>query len=196
VSASVNASTNGPRRFGFLGSQNDNTELPFDLVIQPFPSGVGGAVYAQWDASEGNGTTLLAQYPHVLTGHAYLQFDTVQFPQGEIRGMIDASVRHGDANFDGVVDIRDLYILAHNWQSDGQLWTGADFDGDGIVDAADLGLLAVNWQAGSLSQALLGAGLPAVSVPEPNVHFFLLSFLAIASHQQRRFRRRPSIAST
>ncbi len=80
----------------------------------------------------------------------------------------------GDANFDGLVDISDLGILATNWQTsppDG--WHGGDFTFDGIVDISDLGLLATNWQtsvgspSGSFAEGLAQVGLPPISVPEP-----------------------------
>jgi hypothetical protein len=38
--------------------------------------------------SEGNNTTLTAQLPNILSGHAYINFHTVQFGGGEIRGNI------------------------------------------------------------------------------------------------------------
>ena len=54
----------------------------------------------------------------------------------------------GDANFDGMVDIRDLYILGVNWGQSGKTWFDADFTGDGIVNVLDLNFLSQNWQAG------------------------------------------------
>jgi hypothetical protein len=73
--------------FGFFGAPfNDNN--PNDVVVTPFTSGVGGTVVGKWDAPEGNGTTLTAQLPNILAGRAYINFHTVQFPGGEIRGQI------------------------------------------------------------------------------------------------------------
>jgi hypothetical protein len=37
---------------------------------------------------EGNGTMLAAQLPNLLAGLAYVNFRTVQFPAGEIRGQL------------------------------------------------------------------------------------------------------------
>jgi hypothetical protein len=54
----------------------------------------------------------------------------------------------GDANLDGMVEGRDLYILGINWHQSGKTWVQADFNGDGYVDAADLTFISVNWQAG------------------------------------------------
>jgi arabinogalactan endo-1,4-beta-galactosidase len=80
----------------------------------------------------------------------------------------------GDANLDGLVDIKDLFALASHYNTSGNVWTGGDFNYDGTVDAVDLGLLARNWQAGvgappgiPLDAAMASLGLPGVAVPEP-----------------------------
>jgi hypothetical protein len=82
----------------------------------------------------------------------------------------------GDANLDGMVDIRDLYVLAIHYKQTGQNWLTADFNADGKVNAADLGLLAQHWQFGagvpggaSLDSLLTSLGLPTTSVPEPEL---------------------------
>src|SRR5262249_45583184 len=83
----VTPTTNGPVVWGFFGSPfNDNN--PNDVVMTPFTTGVGGVISGKWDAPEGNGTTLAAQITNILTGHAYINFHTVQFGGGEIRGNI------------------------------------------------------------------------------------------------------------
>jgi hypothetical protein len=83
----VTPATNGPVVWGFLGTPfNDNN--PNDLVMTPFVSGVGGTFSGKWDAPEGNGTTLAAQLGNILTGHAYINFHSTQFPGGEIRGAL------------------------------------------------------------------------------------------------------------
>ena len=88
--AAVTPGTNGPVVWGFIGTPfNDNN--PNDAVVTPFSSGVGGSVHAKWDAPEGNGTTLAAQLSNLREGRAYLNFHTVQFGGGEIRGNIPAA---------------------------------------------------------------------------------------------------------
>jgi uncharacterized protein (TIGR03118 family) len=88
--AAVTPDTNGPVVWGFIGTPfNDNN--PNDAVVTPFSSGVGGAVQAKWDAPEGNSTTLAAQLSNLREGRAYLNFHTVQFGGGEIRGNIPAA---------------------------------------------------------------------------------------------------------
>jgi len=78
---------NGPVVWGFIGSPfNDNN--PNDAVVTPFATGVGGTVSGKWDAPEGNGTTLAAQIDNILNGRSYINFHTVQFTGGEIRGNI------------------------------------------------------------------------------------------------------------
>jgi hypothetical protein len=89
ASATVTPTTNGPVVWGFFGSPfNDNN--PNDVVFTPFASGVGGTISGKWDAAEGNGTTLTAQLPNILAGRSYINFHTVQFGGGEIRGNITA----------------------------------------------------------------------------------------------------------
>jgi uncharacterized protein (TIGR03118 family) len=97
ASASVTPTTNGPVVWGFFGSPfNDNN--PNDVVNTPFTGGaVGGTISGKWDAPEGNGTTLAAQLTNIRTGHAYINFHTVQFGGGEIRGNIPAETAFRDS---------------------------------------------------------------------------------------------------
>jgi len=77
--------------WGFIGMPfNDN--MPNDVMVTPFATGVGGTVSAKWDTPEGNNTTLTAQLPNILAGLSYINFHTVQNGSGEIRGQIIASV--------------------------------------------------------------------------------------------------------
>jgi uncharacterized protein (TIGR03118 family) len=89
--AAVTPAVNGPVVWGFFGTPfNDNN--PNDQVVIPFTGGaVGGIVNGKWDAPEGNGTTLAAQLSNLREGRAYVNFHTVQFPGGEIRGNIPAA---------------------------------------------------------------------------------------------------------
>jgi CHRD domain/PEP-CTERM motif len=79
---------NAPVRWGFFGSP-DNDNNPDNLVVTPFATGVGGTFSSIWNQPEGNGgTTLSAQLPAIRAGLAYINFHTVQFAGGEIRGQI------------------------------------------------------------------------------------------------------------
>lgn len=87
ASPTVTPTTNAPVVWGFFGAPfNDNN--PNDLVLTPFATGVGGTISGKWDLLEGNGTTLTAQLPNILSGHSYINFHTIQFGGGEIRGNI------------------------------------------------------------------------------------------------------------
>ena len=74
--------------WGFFGAP-DNDINPDNLVVTPFASDVGGTFSSIWNLPEGNsGTTLTAQIPNILAGLSYMNFHTVQFGGGEIRGQI------------------------------------------------------------------------------------------------------------
>jgi hypothetical protein len=90
----VTPATNGPVVWGFFGAPfNDNS--PNDNVVTPFGVGVGCTIIGKWDPLEGNGTTLTAQIPNILAGRSYINFHTVQFGGGEIRGAILPAVALG-----------------------------------------------------------------------------------------------------
>jgi hypothetical protein len=73
--------------WGFFGAPfNDNA--PNDFSFTAFGTGVGGTFSGKWDLTEGNGTTLTAQLPNILSGHSYINFHTTQNGGGEIRGAI------------------------------------------------------------------------------------------------------------
>jgi hypothetical protein len=80
--------SNAPVRWGFFGTPDNDTN-PSDLVIDPFANGVGGTFTSVWNLEEGNaGTTLATNLPAILAGLSYVNFHTVQFPGGELRGQI------------------------------------------------------------------------------------------------------------
>ena len=73
--------------WGFFGTP-DNDINPDNLVITPFANGVGGTFMSIWDAPEGNNTTLADQLNNIMSGHSYINFHTMQFGGGEIRGAL------------------------------------------------------------------------------------------------------------
>jgi hypothetical protein len=78
---------NGPVIFGFIGAPfNDNN--PSDVLVTPFATGIGGTVTARWNVGEGNNTTLAAEVSNLLAGNTYINFHTVEFGGGEIRGQL------------------------------------------------------------------------------------------------------------
>ena len=87
IHAPASPGVNAGVRWGFFGSP-DNDTLPKQLVVTPFATGLGGTFSSIWDLNEGNATTLTAQLPSILAGLSYINFHTVGFPGGEIRGQI------------------------------------------------------------------------------------------------------------
>jgi hypothetical protein len=80
--------SNAPVRWGFFGAP-DNDNNPDNLVVTPFPFGVGGTFTSIWNQPEGNGgTTLTSNLPEIIAGLSYINFHTVQFSGGEIRGQL------------------------------------------------------------------------------------------------------------
>jgi CHRD domain len=80
--------TNASIVWGFFGTPDNDTN-PDNLVVTPFTNDVGGTFSSIWNLQEGNaGTTLAAQIPNLLAELAYINFHTVQFAGGEIRGQI------------------------------------------------------------------------------------------------------------
>ena len=76
-------------RWGFFGTP-DNDINPKQLVVTALPGGaVGGIFSSTWDLTEGNqGQTLATSLNALLNNETYLNFHTVQFGGGEIRGQI------------------------------------------------------------------------------------------------------------
>jgi hypothetical protein len=92
----------------------------------------------------------------------------------------------GDANLDGVVDIKDFDILYANLGT-GSNWTQGDFNLDGKVDFLDFQTLESNF--GNTSAVVTGAQSVAAveSVPEPGA----VGMLTIAAAHLLARRRRP-----
>ena len=78
---------NGPVVWGFIGAPFNDTN-PTDVVVTPFANGVGATVTGKWDAPEGNNTTLTDQLQNILANRSYINFHTIQFAGGEVRGNI------------------------------------------------------------------------------------------------------------
>ena len=66
-----------------------------------------------------------------------------------------------DVNSDGVVDIKDLSIVAGHFGQTGVTFAQGDINGDGRVDIADLSLLAAAWGGGAQPNPIQVSQLPA-----------------------------------
>jgi len=82
-----------PVVWGFFGMPFNDANSPGASLVPPsdctaFATGVGGTCSGTWDLSEGNSTTLAAQLPNILAGRSYINFHTIQYPGGEIRGFL------------------------------------------------------------------------------------------------------------
>jgi len=93
---------------------------------------------------------------------------------------------YGDANFDAMVDVQDLTVLAASWSmlSPGpKTWADGDFSYDGVVDIVDLTRLAANW-------SFAGSGS---STPEPGTLATLVLGGAVLLRRKRDYRPQAKI---
>ena len=79
--------------FGFFGEPFDDT-TPNDMTVAPFSNAVGDVITGKWDAAEGHNTTLTEQLAGDNLEHfrLFVDFRTIQFPRGEIRGILQEVV--------------------------------------------------------------------------------------------------------
>lgn len=97
-----------------------------------------------------------------------------------------------DADIDGIVDLRDLAILATFFgQTQHQTWSSGDFTHDGIVDLRDLAVLATYF--GQSSSSLYPQTAPASSqtstIPEPST--LAITLLAGTALLRRKHKTKP-----
>lgn len=110
---------------------------------------------------------------------------------------ISRLVPAGDLNLDGVVDYKDLLVLAKNFGMKNAFWQDGDFNHDGVVDAQDLSILAADYGQGTpfagytpqlgSSFAADWAAAQAAAVPEPaSSTLAALAFSACLLRRRRR----------
>lgn len=99
-------------------------------------------------------------------------------------GLTVIATRPGDVNFDGLVNVNDLGVLAANFTLTGRDWQTADFNFDGLVNVNDLGVLSANWTGSQVtfSEALQ---LTVFNTPEPTTAA-LLSLITLTLINRRR----------
>ncbi|MEO6339381.1 MAG: CHRD domain-containing protein, partial [Caulobacteraceae bacterium] len=158
--------TNGGVVFGFIGTPNNDTDG--DTLV----TAATGVVKGQWDAGEGNGTTLTAQVNNLLAGQLYFNMHTTANPGGEIRGQVlaqDAGHDRIDMRGTGVADFAALQALTTdvggsaqiNVVSGGQTYTLS------LQGVAKASLTAADFIFGAPS----GGGVPpAVLTSFSNIH--------------------------
>jgi hypothetical protein len=106
--------------------------------------------------------------------------------------VIVATVRTGDANLDGKIDLADFNRLASNFGGvSGKVWSQGDFNYDGMTNLADFNLIAGNFGLSAGADGIVDpqdwAALSA-AVPEPTALPLLLltGMSALAGMRQRR----------
>jgi hypothetical protein len=93
-------------------------------------------------------------------------------------GVATRTIKAGDINLDGNVNVNDLGLMGNNFNTTGKHWQQGDLNGDGNVNVNDLGILGNNFnQSGGTNTPLTvtgvadtpgaGAGLGSSTVPEP-----------------------------
>lgn len=99
-----------------------------------------------------------------------------------------AGILPGDANLDGVVDIRDMQALVGNYgTTHSGAWGLGDFDLNGDIDLSDLSVLAEHYNAGSAQAYADFRRL--VGVPEPASSMILGACLSLTLCRRRQNRR-------
>ncbi|MEO6378895.1 MAG: CHRD domain-containing protein, partial [Caulobacteraceae bacterium] len=99
---------NGGVVFGFIGTPNNDTDGDTQVTA------AAGTIKGQWDAGEGNGTTLTAQVANLIAGQLYFNVHTSANAGGEIRGQVlaqDAGHDRIDMRGSGVADFTALQPL-------------------------------------------------------------------------------------
>ncbi|MBI2823837.1 MAG: PEP-CTERM sorting domain-containing protein [Planctomycetia bacterium] len=100
-----------------------------------------------------------------------------------VNSVAKANLRAGDNNFDGIVDVSDIQVIAANYLGTGAFRPG-NANGDGIVDVSDIQTIAANYLQTTPPLPGNGAGAGA-SVPEPG-SLLILSLGALGLVAARR----------
>lgn len=119
--------------------------------------------------------TLLGNFAVSLKiGQAKNVFDELAEDTGRIIADAALSLKEGDVNNDGIVNIFDINLVSGNWspKADPDFYAG-DANNDGLVNIFDINLISSNW---SLTQPPPGA---AAAVPEPST--LVLATLGVAA---------------
>jgi hypothetical protein len=103
---------------------------------------------------------------------------TTSLNYSNFAGAATRTVKAGDINLDGTVNIGDFSVLQNNYNGSGKNWTTGDLNGDGVTNIGDFSVIQNNYnQSGGSNTPLTvtgvaggagaGSGLSSGSVPEP-----------------------------
>jgi len=131
---------------GFVISHNPKIATTIELLRD------GIALYSTTiEAEEGRGQVTQAfsfteveagEYSLKVTKKSHLSYTmmTLIVSEDDI-SYFEVTLKPGDLNSDGIIDMEDLYMLIDEYGKTGEIGLLADFNGDGIVDEEDLELL-------------------------------------------------------
>ncbi|HEY9218470.1 MAG TPA: CHRD domain-containing protein, partial [Phenylobacterium sp.] len=119
------AGTAGGVVYGFLGAPLNDLDGDFQLLAAQ------GRVVGEWDAAEGNNTTLTARIPALLNDGVYINFHTAAFPGGAIRGQLirqDMGLDRIDVTAAGIGDWETMQALLTDVNGGAQftVWRGGE----------------------------------------------------------------------
>ena len=189
-------------QYGLALSAYEGGQSLFNLQNTPL------ATSAQLDRRMGTMTSHLIDVWNQQGGGLFMNFSHIGAFWGLLNSQADIGspkwdalmsrlLLAGDANLDGVVNSKDLVVLAQNYNKAGTWWEQGDFNHDGVVDALDLQMLASNYGLGTLLDGSPAIALSAASfatdwalaqteIPEPGT----LSLLTLAAGSMLLGRRR------
>jgi hypothetical protein len=155
-----------------------NNSIILDSGAAPVVAGVREQLRTGYNSGLWNGTGInsgtAAANPGHSIGYALATDLFTSFPATFMGEPVDATAlllnytRTGDANLDGVVNLRDFNRLAANF-GNGDTWFKGDFNFDGITSLVDFDLLAANFGFSASSGGPTPADWAALAtlVPEP-----------------------------
>lgn len=159
------------------GDSDKHDKIAF--LTAALASGSAGASWTGQGVTSSTAAVDPAHYAVGLFDNAFLQLTTFGNQPVDANSVLLTIAHIGDANDDGVVDIRDLAIITNHWQTHQNNWAAGDLNGDGIVDLQDLTLVTNNWQETTQ--------LPSTSsaAPEPATAALLAMPVLLALKRQR-----------
>jgi hypothetical protein len=154
---------------------------------------VAGYNGGSWNGVNAIRSSYAASHPGYAVGYAEASAVFSTFP-ATFRGeavddttVIVATIRTGDANLDGIVNLADFNRLASNFGGvSGKVWSQGDFNYDGQTNLTDFNLMAGNFGLSATGPDVTPQDWSnlAAAVPEPSAAGLL--FAAMMSFSRRR----------